>query len=60
MAEQNPEPDLVPSAAPIAKVWYRLAPREMQELSELLGKQFSMGSTDPLRQEEGRLAPDVH
>ncbi|XP_052622433.1 uncharacterized protein LOC128127784, partial [Lactuca sativa] len=43
--------DLVPGAAPIAKVPYRLAPPEMQELSsqlqELLGKGFIRPSSSP-------------
>ena len=43
--------DLVPGVAPIAKVPYRLAPPEMQELSsqlqELLGKGFIRPSSSP-------------
>ncbi|KAJ9545029.1 hypothetical protein OSB04_024736 [Centaurea solstitialis] len=61
--------DLVPGAGPIAKSPYRLAPSEMQELSnqlqELLDKGihptqlFTLGSPRAVRQKEGRIFSDV-
>ena len=56
--------DLVSGVTSITKASYCLAQVEMQELSsqlqELLGKQFSVGNTETVFQEEGWFKPDVH
>nr|GFB79099.1 putative reverse transcriptase domain-containing protein [Tanacetum cinerariifolium] len=60
----------VPSAAPVARAPYQLAPSGMKDLSEqpkeLSDKGFirpsflTMGSSSPNFQKEGWIVPDVH
>nr|GEU47551.1 putative reverse transcriptase domain-containing protein [Tanacetum cinerariifolium] len=45
--------DLVPSAAPIARATYRLAPSEMQELSTQLQELYDTGFIRPIQGDKG-------